>query len=70
VAAGFFANQVVPIDSSEEFIKQLLENGRRPFIALTGKKLENSPDLQQLEISNQSIIARDKLPSVRQFNRV
>ena len=46
---AFFANQVVSIDSNEEFIKRLLGNGRQPFVALTHTEIEKQPDLQRLE---------------------
>jgi hypothetical protein len=53
---AYFANQVVPVDSSKEFTKQLLSNGTRPFIALSREDISKERGLQQLPISNQSII--------------
>ena len=53
---AFYANQVVAIASNEEFIKYLVKNGRRPFIASTKEEIEKQPGLQQLETTNQSII--------------
>jgi hypothetical protein len=46
---AFFANQVVSIASSEEFIQHLLENNRQPFVALTQTEIEKQPGLQRLE---------------------
>ncbi len=54
---AFFANQVVSIDSNEAFIKRLSENGRRPFIALTGEEIEKQSGLQPLAITNQATIS-------------
>jgi hypothetical protein len=53
---AFFANQVVSIDSNEEFIKHLSENSRRPFVALTGEEIKRQSGLQQLESTNQAVI--------------
>jgi hypothetical protein len=54
---AFFENQVVSIDSTDAFIKHLLENGRRPFIALTKQEIEKQPGLKQLESKNTAILS-------------
>ena len=54
---AFFENQIVSIDSSDTFIKHLLENGRRPFIALTEEEIKRQPGLQQLETTNTAILS-------------
>jgi hypothetical protein len=54
---AFFENQIVSIDSSDTFIKHLLENGQRPFIALTEEEIKRQPGLQQLETTNQPNIS-------------
>jgi hypothetical protein len=54
---AFFENQVVTIDSTDAFIKHLLENGRRPFIALTKPEIEKQPGLQLLENTNAATLS-------------
>jgi len=54
---AFFANQVVAIASNEKFIQQLLENGQRPFVALTGEEIEKQPGMKLLETTNQATIS-------------
>jgi uncharacterized membrane protein YfhO len=54
---AFFASQVLSIASNEAFVKQLLENSQRPFIALTGEEIEKQPGLQSLESTNQTTIS-------------
>jgi hypothetical protein len=53
---AYFANQVVPVDSSEEFTRQLLSNGRQPFITLSRQDISRERGLQQLPTSNEPII--------------
>jgi hypothetical protein len=45
---AFFSDQVVAISSNEEFIQHLLQNGKRPFIALTPEEMARQPGLQKL----------------------
>ena len=54
---AYFANQIVPIDSTKEFVNYLSENGRRPFIAVTREEIEKQPGLQQLEMTNPAAIS-------------
>jgi hypothetical protein len=54
---AFFADQVVSINSNEEFINHLLKNSLQPFIALTGEEIKKQPRLQQLETTNQAVIS-------------
>jgi len=54
---AFFASQVISIDSTDAFIKHLLENGQRPFIALTKEEIEKQPGMQQLEATDQATIS-------------
>lgn len=49
---AFFASRVSAIDSSEDFIKHLVENGRQPFIALAGDEIQKQSDLKSLASTN------------------
>jgi hypothetical protein len=49
---AFFANQVLSIASTDDFIKHLLANGKKPFIALTPGDIERQPGLRSLETTN------------------
>ncbi len=51
---AFFANRVVPIASNEAFVKQLLDHGDQPFVALTREAIEKQPGLQRLATTNQA----------------
>ena len=53
---AFFSDQVVSISSNGAFIKQLLENRKQPFIALTGDEIEKQPGLRQLETTKLATI--------------
>jgi hypothetical protein len=54
---AFFENQIVSVDSNEKFIKKLSENGRQPFIALTGEEIKKQHGIQQLETTNHAAIS-------------
>ena len=54
---AFFSDQVVSISSTEEFIQQLSENGKQPFIALTPEEIEKQPGLRQLETARKATVA-------------
>ncbi len=54
---AFFSDRVVSISSNEKFIRQLLINGKQPFIALSREEIEKQPGLQQLETTNQAVIS-------------
>jgi hypothetical protein len=47
---AFFSDKVVPISSNADFVKYLVENGNRPFVALTPAEIERHPGLGPLEI--------------------
>ncbi len=53
---AFFSDKMVSIASNEEFIQQLLENGKQPFIALTREEIEKQPGLRQLETTKPATI--------------
>jgi hypothetical protein len=54
---AFFANQVVSIASTGEFIKQLMRNGRQPFAALTPIELATQPGLSRLATVSPALIS-------------
>jgi hypothetical protein len=54
---AFFANQVVSIASTSEFVKYLLDNGLQPFAALTPTEIETQSGLRQLETATPAVIA-------------
>jgi hypothetical protein len=54
---AFFARKILRIDSNIEFIHQLSENGREPFIALTTGEIQKLPGLRELEATNQTAIS-------------
>ena len=54
---AFFSDQVVSISSTEEFIQQLLEHGKQPFIALTPEEIEKQPGLRQLETTKKATVS-------------
>jgi hypothetical protein len=45
---AYFASQIVRADSRADFTRQLLANGRQPFIAVTTEEISRQPGLQQL----------------------
>jgi len=53
---AFFSDHVVPVASNEEFIGQLLKNGKQPFIALPPEEVRNQPGLRQLENTNKATV--------------
>ncbi|MGA2029551.1 MAG: hypothetical protein ABSG87_05730 [Verrucomicrobiota bacterium] len=46
---AFFSNQIIPISSTKEFIKKLLENAEKPFVAMSSEEIEMQPGIRQLE---------------------
>ena len=54
---AFFSDQVVASSSTEEFIQQLLKNGKQPFIALTPEEIEKQPGLRQLETARKATVS-------------
>jgi hypothetical protein len=46
---AFFSDKVATNSSTEEFIQQLLENGRQPFISITQDEIKKQPGLEALE---------------------
>ena len=53
---AFFSNKIISNSSTEEFIKQLLGNGKQPFISLSPDEIAKRPGLQSLEDANKAII--------------
>jgi hypothetical protein len=53
---AFFSDQVVVSSSNEEFTQQLLEHGRKPFIALTKDELSKQPDMRPVDSFDQTTI--------------
>ncbi len=54
---AFFSDNVVSISSTEEFIQQLLKNGKQPFIALTPEEIEKQPALRQLDTAKKATVS-------------
>ena len=54
---AFFANQVISIASTGEFVKYLVANGRQPFAALTPTELATQPGLSRLETDSPAVIS-------------
>jgi hypothetical protein len=46
---AFFATHIVPVASNEEFVRQLLLHGDRPFAALDRTQADREPALRRLE---------------------
>jgi hypothetical protein len=69
---AFFSNQIIPISSTKEFIKQLLENAERPFVAMSSEEIEKQPDIRRLETTKTTIISPatnyQLLPNSTAFN--
>jgi hypothetical protein len=53
---AFFSDKVVPDSSTEEFIQQLLESGKQPFVALSRDEIKKQPGLQTLENTKNATI--------------
>ena len=53
---AFFSDKVVSSSSTEEFIQQLLENGKQPFIALTPDEIEKHPEIRSLETTREATV--------------
>jgi hypothetical protein len=53
---AFYANQVVPLATTADFVKYLSQNGSRPFVAVTPGEIENQPALHQLETTGPAVI--------------
>jgi hypothetical protein len=45
---AFFADRVVAVDSTDDFIRHLLNNAKQPFIAVTPGEIEAQPGLRTL----------------------
>jgi hypothetical protein len=54
---AFFTDKVMVLSSTEAFIKQLLANGKQPFIALTEEEIEKQPGLRQLETTQPAVVS-------------
>jgi len=46
---AFFSDKVAINSSTEEFTKQLLENGKQPFVSLSRDEIKRQPGLESLE---------------------
>jgi hypothetical protein len=53
---AFFSDKVAPNSSAEEFIQQLLEGGKQPFVALSRDEIKKQPGLQLLENTKKATI--------------
>jgi hypothetical protein len=53
---AFFSDKVALNFSTEEFIQQLFENGRQPFISLSQDEINKQPGLQSLETTKKATI--------------
>ena len=54
---AFFSDKVVTNSSTEEFIKQLWESGKQPFVALSRDEMKKQPGLQPLEYTKKATIS-------------
>jgi hypothetical protein len=54
---AFFSNQIIPISSTKDFIKQLLKNADKPFVAMSDEEIEKQPGIRQLETTKTIIIS-------------
>jgi hypothetical protein len=54
---AFFCNSIVPLSSTKQFIQYLLENGKRPFTALTPAEIARQPGLSLLRDNSKSSVA-------------
>jgi hypothetical protein len=54
---AFFIDQVVPIATTAEFSRQLVEHGQRPFAAMTPQEIETQPGLRQLESTPSAVVS-------------
>jgi hypothetical protein len=54
---AFFCDRVVAIASNEEFVQQLLANGKQPFIALAPEEITKQPGLKQLMATNPAVVS-------------
>jgi len=57
---AFFSSRVISVSSNEKFIRQLLENPTRPFMAMDATEIKEQPGLQLLEISNETGVSPAK----------
>jgi hypothetical protein len=54
---AFFANKIVPLASTKEFIDYLLTHGNQPFAALTPDEIASAPALLSLPANSNSTVA-------------
>jgi hypothetical protein len=50
---AFFSSRIISISSNEKFIRQLLQNPKKPFIAIDADEIKKQSGLQFLETSNE-----------------
>jgi hypothetical protein len=53
---AFFSDKVASNFSAEDFVQQLLENGRQPFVSLSQDEITKQPGLQSLENTKKATI--------------
>jgi hypothetical protein len=53
---AFFTDQAVSVDSNEAFVSYLIENRKKPFIALTPDEIKKLPDTRMIESGNATVI--------------
>jgi hypothetical protein len=53
---AFFSDKVAPNSSTEDFVQQLLENGRQPFVSLSQDEINTQPGLQSLKNTKKATI--------------
>jgi hypothetical protein len=53
---AFFSDKVAANSSTEEFVKQLLENGKQPFASLSQDEIQKQAGLQTLENTREATI--------------
>jgi hypothetical protein len=53
---AFFSDKITSSSSTEEFVRQLLENGKQPFISMSQDEIEKQPGLLALESTNKATI--------------
>jgi hypothetical protein len=53
---AFFSDKVVTDSSTDEFITQLLESGKQPFVALSQDEIKKQPGLQSLESTEKATV--------------
>jgi hypothetical protein len=53
---AFFSDRITTNSSTEEFVQQLLANGKQPFVSLSEDEIKKQPGLPALESTNKATI--------------